>query len=238
MCNSDAKTMSMLSKTVKQFLEEGRMFTGYDVTIETREREGINLRHRDCRADIHEIEDLEEAIDFGYENSKGETIQWHKTQVPHPNGSAFVFVFHQDSANPLAYHFRNQPSPVVATSQSTSTIVDSTSQDSDDDSDSGGVQNDGTFTTDYRRRLFVPTSFLKEVGIDAGESVKVLHDVVSSRILISKEPIDKNQEITTQVVERNGDMRLSMTTLSTAGFDHKDRFAIKNVEDAVEITVV
>lgn len=250
MCNSDAKTMSMLSKTVEQFLEEGRMFTGYDVTIETRERESINLRHRDCRGDIHEIEELEEAIDFGYENSKGETIQWHKTQVPHPNGRAFVFVFHQDGLDPTTYQFRNHSSPapvLTASSQTASTVPSDTSQDLDDDSDSGGVQSDGTYTTDYRRRLFVPTSFLKESGIKAGDSVKVVYDVVSSAILISEEQVGKCELITNQIVEKNGDMRLSMKTLGSAGFNHKDRFIIRNVEkdilndgntvSAVEVTV-
>ena len=45
MCNVPADQMAMLEKTVREFLDQGRMFTGYDVTIETRDREKVRMRH-------------------------------------------------------------------------------------------------------------------------------------------------------------------------------------------------
>ena len=64
MCQVDQQTMDHLIKTVEQFISDKRAFTGYDITIETRQRENIKLRHKDCRGAVHEIQPLIDEVEF------------------------------------------------------------------------------------------------------------------------------------------------------------------------------
>ena len=99
--------LEQLEETVAQFLAEGKAFTGYDVTLETRRREQIMLRHRDARAEIHEIESLSDAVDFGYEADSGETVEWSKTTLNEPNSGQQVFVYHPSNVDANGYVFGN-----------------------------------------------------------------------------------------------------------------------------------
>lgn len=209
----DPKIRNELSATVVQFLDEGRMFTGYDVTIETRERLGVNLRHKDVRADIHEINELRDALDFGWDSNQG-TTKWRKSQLNMPGGG-WAFVFHPDYLDPKNY----QPLPTSKPQQAAppSTVANSITLNDGAVSDSGGQQTDGTFATDYRDRLLVPTKFLKEAGIAPGETVNVFADSAVGVLFIVKDASFSNGvQVTAQVVERNGDIRLSSRTLKAA----------------------
>ncbi len=238
--------LAMLTTTIRQFLDEGRMFTGYDVTVETREREKIQLRHRDIRADIHEIPVVLTAIDTGHE-SNGQTVQWHRTTVPHPSDSKPVILYHPDHADPATYIFRDTPTaraakptivvPAAALNAPVPAALPAPNGDgSDGASDSGGKQGDGSYMTDYRRRLFVPTLFLNTINLGPNDNVRVLQD--AKKIVLSKDEIAGLEEITSQVIERNGDIRISSGTLSRAGLNHTGKFSIQNVGSTVEITQV
>lgn len=221
MCVSSPDTMKMLEKTVTQFLEEGRMFTGYDVTIVTREREKIKLEHKTVRGDIHEIEALVDALDYGYDNSKGETSKWEKAQVNMGNGQ-WAFVFYPQGMDPQAYKPRqpNQQGQNVPNTltQAPTAPVNSISTVNDVTTDSGGQQTDGTFSTDYRNRLLVPTRFMKEAGMEPGDEVTVLADKNVGAIFIAKNgvTVTGSMLVTVQHVERNGDIRLSTKTMKEA----------------------
>jgi hypothetical protein len=215
--------LDKLNKTVNQYLDEGRMFTGYDVTIETRTREKISLRHQDVRADIHELVSLKDAMSFGHDMPGGKTVAWKATQHDMPGGG-WAFVYHPDTMDPSQYQPRNASYLAQATKTSTGhpssnspppslsiSISDGTA------SDSGGQQDDGTFATDLRDRLLIPTRFIRDAGINAGDSCYVIADPQSKSILICKdEPKVQGLSFTLQKVERDGGLRLASRTLKLA----------------------
>ena len=246
MCNSSPDIMDKLSKTVCQFLSEGRAFTGYDVTIETRTREDIQLRHRDCRQDIHEIQELRDAVNFGYD-AGGAIVQWMQSSRPHPQTGQAVFIYHPDTfdADDFVWQGAQQtPStpPNVTPVAATVSVPSNTVDDSTDNSDSGGKQSDGSFMTDYRRRLFIETSFVRDMGLSAQNDVYVLNDQANNKIVLSASEIAGLDQISKQVVERNGDLRLSARTLQSADLDPVKPFnveaATRNGEKVVEISQV
>lgn len=226
MCNVAADVMAKLEQTVRQFLDEGRMFTGYDVTLETRDREKMNLKHRDCRGAVHEMTFLNDAVEFGYDVN-GQTVKWGKTQVDMGNGGAWAFVYHPANLDPKSYTPRASApaNPQTTSVVLTSTTPVSTSAPLVDDStanDSGGENPDGTFSPDYRNRLMIKTRFARAIGLSPGNDVVVVTDSNKQTVTLLADQASAPQPgngigVSTQRVERNGDFRLSSATLRAAG---------------------
>lgn len=239
MCNVAADTMNKLEKTVRQFLEEGRLFTGYDVTIETRTRERIKLRHEDCRGAIHEMQFLTDAVEFGFDLN-GQTVRWAKTQAPVGHGQ-WAFVYHPANVDPSGYTPRqvSAPNPVASSASAAPapTIPDG-------QTDSGGQNTDGTFSTDYRNRLFIQTRFLRDLGLKAGDDVHIVPDGNSKKLTLVADPApfqNTGLRLGSQRVERNGDLRLSSATLGCASLT-TSKFKIETTTQhsvaVVEITEI
>ncbi len=236
MCSVPQDIMDKLETTVRQFLDEGRMFTGYDVTIETRTRENMHLRHQDVRDGIHEIPALVDAMDYGWDEPSGQTRKWQKSQQNMPGGG-WAFIYHPTNLDPKHYQPRQttpqKTSPTVGQVKGHAPSVPSLSIASDGaTTDSGGEQDDGSFATDYRNRLMVPTKFLKEAGITSGDTVYIAPDATNNMILIAKDQDalqNDGLKVTTQKVERNGDLRLSSKTLKAADLQDS-KFVIETAD--------
>lgn len=213
-----------LEATIKNFLDEGRMFTAYDVTLETRGREKIYLRHNEIRDHIHELDMLVDALGYGWDGPHG-TNRWAKTQVDIGGGKQ-PFVFHRVGMDPQRY----QPLPEHTPAQIQSMAQASISLVQDDGS--GGEQDDGTFKTDYRNRLLVPTRFLKEAGFQPHDTVYVIPDAATNCVLLCQDNSTSQGTVSIQRVERNGDIRLSSRTLKAANL--QDRFQIETTEKDVK----
>ncbi len=216
MCNLGLTVETALTKTIQQFLEEGRMFTGYDVTIETRTREKIKLHHNEVKAEIHNLVVLTDAVEFGF-SANNQTVKWLKTQQSMPNGQ-WAFVYSPENLDPSGY-LPQQPKPMGAL-QSAPLVSPSITMANDGGMDSGGQQADGTFATDHRNRLLIPTKFLQQIGVKAGDMVDVIVDQQKSAIYLVVDPIITQGSTIfkkgLQKVERDGDLRLSGSTLKCA----------------------
>jgi len=213
MCNVAADVMAKLEQTVRQFLDEGRMFTGYDVTIETRDREKLRLNHSDCRGATHDMQFLNDAVEFG-SDVNGQTVKWGKTQVDMPR-NAWAFVYHPANVDPKGYTPRQTVCDFEFFKHGGRFVAD-------DATDSGGENADGTFNTDYRNRLMVKTRFARAIGLKSGDDVVVVTDANKNTITLladmaSAPQIGTGIGVSTQRVERNGDFRLSSATLRSAG---------------------
>jgi bifunctional DNA-binding transcriptional regulator/antitoxin component of YhaV-PrlF toxin-antitoxin module len=223
MCAVDQSTMDKLSETVKRFLDEGRMFTAYDVTVETRNHNKMSLRHQDVGGAAHEVEHLSDAMDFGHDTAGGGTTKWQRTRrdVPGGNGS-WTWVYHPDYADPAAFQFRGaqvakMPLPAHVTGAKPAPANAIAQVNDGNTADSGGEQADGTFAVDFRRRLMIPTRYMKEAGIAPGDSCYVIADAQSNSVLITKEDASLlSLALTVQKVERDGELRLSSRTLASA----------------------
>lgn len=238
MCTADATTMAQLETTVRQFLEEGRMFTAYDVTIETRNREKLRLRHQDIPGACHEIQILRDAVDFGYDAPSGQTVQWQKTNRPMPQGQ-WSFVYHPASLDPASYQPRNvgapAAQPAVPPSQTTaSTAAPSVPTISAVPTDSGGKNDDGTYSPDYQKRLLVPTQFVREAGINAGDDAHLVKWQRHTQpvLCLVADPVPFQSDPTYQIinkkrVERNGHVRIRRENMTGASLN-VDRYNITN----------
>lgn len=237
--------MSAFEVTVRNCLEVGRPFSGYNITLWTREREKIKLRHQDCVGFIHGLGLIEDALDYGYTMADEQTCTWVRSTFTNWNGPAFE-VYH-----PVGYNLNNfvpegvdpaSSMEIQASIRPMSMIGQVTPQDDGSQPDAGGYNADGSFRTDFRNRLMIPTKFLREAGIQAGDSVHVFGDATNEIIWISKSMNATNimQGITIQTVERNGDLRLSSRTLKAADLTN-NRFVIETTEkycDGENIKVV
>ncbi len=232
--------LDQLTQTVQECFESNRPFSAYNITIMTRDREKIRLRHQDIIGEIHKIDVVEDVLDYGFTNSDGNTYSWARSEFNNWNGPAFQ-VYH-----PVGYDVNNfvpegvQPASsteVQASIRPVGLIGLVTPQADGTQPDAGGAQNDGTFKTDYRNRLLVPTKFLKEAGIQAGDVVNVLADNIAHTVVLYKESNiikDASLRVTVQLVEKNGDIRISSTTLKSAELND-NKFVIETGEkDAID----
>lgn len=205
MCTVSQDVLDKLNTTVEQFIQEKRLFTGYDVTIETREREKIKLHHGEVRGDIHELPALKDEFEFG---------NYERHRIDMPDG-LWAWVYHEKGVDPNQYASRvkQKTTASVAPVAATSTTVD----DSSVAQDSGGKQNDGSFSTDYRNRLMVAKNFLESVQLKPGDDCYVHHDVANSKLILANSEQTGFSLLGTYRVERNGDIRLSAKTLQNLG---------------------
>ncbi len=245
MCKSSPDVMQKLETTVKQFLDEGRAFTGYDITIETRTREKMQLRHNDVRGDVHEVQALVDAIDFGYDSGTGQAVAWQKTLCPiGPQGQG-VFVYHPSTFDPKQYQPRqtsgSPAAPVAAGSPApmAALIAQAANGTGSAASDSGGDNGDGTFSTDFRKRLLVQKRFMVDLNLKPKESAFV--SVENGKVVImggaALMGAQGNGGVATLAVERNGNLYLSSKILSDAGLTDS-KFKIETVDDGTSCRVV
>jgi len=262
MCSIDQTTQDALNETVQMFLDEGRMFTGYNVTRVTRERLGIQLRHQPIRGEIHELQSIKDSQEFGHTDQDGNDVEWTKSQVNKKGSQTgqWMFVYHKVGDDPQNFEQYDDGGGVVvdanrqqhsapsngasltATGRSQSDVLaqvtgtsgGTASTDDDNASDSGGENNDGTFSPDHYKRLFIPTRFMREAGFAKGDQCHILPDAGTNTILLVKDPdpaLTGGLTVTTKTVERNGDIRLRSNTLRAAGLGSDSKFVIENYDD-------
>lgn len=236
--NDQKITKSNLENTVRGFLDNKQMFTAYDVTLKTRKRMNVEMRHKDLRSSIHQLELLSDIVDFGYDTGDGPE-DWKRTKINLPNDQ-WVFVYHLSTDDPEDY----QGYISNADFKKASSIVAS----SDTDSDSGGF--DGlTYKTDYRQRLLVPKSFFDLLTVQPASTIYLLayqesdksdrcvlliKDLTADlRMHFVKNVVNDNDSeclwfIGKQLLEKYGDLRLSKKNLSFAGCDVSEAFCFEN----------
>lgn len=240
--------LQKLEDTVRRFIEEGRAFTAYNVTLATRQEHGLQLRHQTVQEagnPVHEFPALRDAMEFA---------DFCQTRIDHPKQSGvWAWLYHPVSydLSTFVWEKGQTATPDHARTDHAQQVFDQ--QKLDDQAaavqNPGGQQNDGNFVLDYRNRLFVPTDFVRSIGLSPYNTIYVVADSDNSVIYLTDnaDRFDNGvSRITTQTVERNGDLRLSASTLRAAELDTDDngdsikRFSIVTEDDgtnkAVKIT--
>lgn len=256
------EVFAKLEVTVRQFLDQKMPFSAYNITIATRDREKIRLMHRDLQGDgmtegvIHTICHLRDAMDVGWTDPQGETTQWTRSEFQ-LNSTTWFWVYHPvgydvtqyqpysdqqlqaiwgQPAAPSPAASVNPPQPLPAGSPSSAVPIparpDSGGQDPDDED---------AYSVDYRKRLLIPTKFVREIGLKAGDSVQVIVDEPNKAIMLAADATNfqnSNLRITTQRIERDGDLRLSSATLSPlAGEKYLIENSNENQTPVVKVSV-
>jgi hypothetical protein len=231
MCQLDNQTEQMFVKTIGEFIEEGRAFTGYDLTLRTREREKVRLRHSDVKAGIHELQTLKDLVDFDV---------WNKELCDLGNGLQ-AFLYFKDGYDKAQYQpFSSQnstPSSFIAPSPGIALIPNTTGDEDDDDQDDSGGETEDGYKLDYRNRLLVPTKFLRDANLKPGSEAYIYKDG-NALYVGPSQPLTTNFQ--TRTVERNGDLRISLKLLNEIGGFVGHYFnienAVQNPATAVKIT--
>lgn len=231
MCNVAPDIMAKLEETVRRFLDQNRMFTAYDVTVETRSREKIQLFHKDVNGECHNVEPLVDALDYGHDVG-GTTHKWLRTRRDVPGSSgAWTWVYHPSHLDPNGYQFLNTKARGYAGSPAAP--VNSISVADGSTSDSGGEQDDGTFAVDFRHRLMIPTRFMREAGIQPGDECYVIPDATTNTVLVCRAtPNFASVTAAVQKVEKDGELRLSGRTLRAADLQDQ-KFVIETADHAI-----
>lgn len=178
--------MSVINEIIEQWLDQGRAFTAYEVTLEAR-KQGEKGRHKDLKESIHSDSSLKDAVEFG---------DYVKTNVD-VGASSKAILYHPDTYDPTSYQPLNS-----APSQSTPSIPQEVKFPSNPE-----------YCLDYRNRLFIPKSYLAQIAVP-GENVSIFSE--GSKVLVKKhQPVDS--PLTTLKVEKDGEIRISQSTLISAG---------------------
>ena len=249
MQNINPEVFSRLEVTVRQFLDQGTPFSAYNITIATRDRDKLQLLHRDLMGDlmnegvIHTICHLRDAIDVGWTDPQGNTVQWSRSvyDLNDVNGK-WCWVYHPEGyditeykpytnaqlwgvpVSPSPAAAVNPPQPLPLGSISTAAAIPA-------HPDSGGDNDDGTFSPDYRNRLLVPTRYLRAAGINPGDEISVIVDETNKILMLAADGTNFQNgsvRVTTQRVEKWGDLRLSSATLNPLG---GDKYRIENGDE-------
>ena len=242
MCNPiDQKIADALNKTVIECLDNAEMFTGYIITIRTRERLNIKLRHKDVRGNIHDLPALRNAIEYGHDKDN-ETMPWDVCQVSIPNSSETPpFVYYREGQDPQTYQFLDRAGNKVqgqGTVQPTpQASITATAPAADADSETlaltkGGKNSDGTFSPDSYKRLWIPIQFMQQAGMNPGDDCYVVADPDQNIIYLMADTTQIQQggmSITTKTVEKHkGGVCLRTKTLDAADLAANNKFVIEN----------
>ena len=220
---------ALIDNVIREWTGQNRAFTAFEVSLEAKSR-GATERHRDMRAYIHQTQALVDQMEFGdYQQTlipvgseKGQTLQAFLYHPKSYDVSRYQPLSRKGQAPQQVTPPASIPTPAIAATSPSTTPSLSAVLDGDDDHDTG----DDAFHLDYRKRLLVPTKYLREAGFKQGDNVCVLADSVCHSILIVKdEPSTANFTVKVQRVEKDGDLRLSQTTLQGAGLNG-DKFSI------------
>jgi len=221
----------ILDTVIREFLDQGRAFTAFEVSLEAKTR-GADERHRDMKNYIHQCPGLNDEMEFG---DYTKTL----TNVGQDGGQPLqAFLYHPKCYDPATYKplerkGGSKPASTPALAASTSSILPAAAAVADPDE-----PDDGSYAVDYRNRLMIPTKFLRGIAANPGELIHVYSksDGVGPVIYLSKTaPTDDGVTSKTQMVERNGDLRLSQTTLQGSGLNG-NKFLIENATDTVKVS--
>jgi len=199
MCSPQNQTL--INNVLDDYVSQGRAFTAFEVSIEAKKR-GATERHRDMRAYIHSCQSLNDELEFG---------SYSKTLVPVGGGNN-AFLYHPNSFDPANYvplDTNQSPAPTQPNSVSAPATSAAAATPTVDDGDIG-------HSLDHRNRLMIPTSFIRGLGVDPGNRVNVVRNNGSIFLIPEANAVADGDTATQQVVERNGDLRLSLGTLMSA----------------------
>lgn len=216
----DTQNQKLIDQVIADFMAQGRAFTAFEVSLEAKKM-GATERHRDMKGYIHSCPALNDEVQMG---------DYMRTLVPvgYEGGTPLeAYLYHPSSYDPSSYKplsRGNSPAPVIDVQSRPAAPQQALPAPAQDDNDPA-LAGDTEFRLDYRNRLLIPTNFIRDLGLSSGEVVHIVTDEENKCLLLQKgAPAQGGSR--TQMIERNGDLRLSQLTLAGAGIDKKTIFEI------------
>lgn len=231
MCDSNSQVL--IDQVIQGKVDQKQSFTAFDISLEVKRRGGKE-RHRDMKSYIHQS--METHVDFG---------DYNKSSIPIAGGTPpYAILYYHSSVDPSTYHqlnrgnqqTQNSVQTVCSTNASSISSDDSSTQNNistisitsssddlsdEDDEDVVGVIDDGSFLLDSRERLLIPTKFIRDIGLNAGETAFLVKGSDCLQI-----EANSGMAFATLTIEKHGEIRISASNLANAGIFDKSGYNI------------
>jgi hypothetical protein len=229
---NDPSIRRVVSQIVKEWVEEGKMFTAFEISLAAKDR-GVRERHRNMKNMVHEVI-------FEYGEPLGYTRTLRDVGAPEQ-----AWVYHQPGDNPYRYRplpRHDAPGADVdldATPDVTLVIPN-------------GIRNPirlatgvkvpssippGAFGTDQRGRLCVPVVLLAQMGARPGQGVHVQCNRTDETVSLTRpNATDPQDPDATYTVEADGNVRITQMTLEKAGIDHLQCYKIEGNASLITVS--
>ena len=233
MCDSNSQLL--IDQVIQGKVDQKQSFTAFDVSLEVKRRGGKE-RHRDMKSYIHQA--METHVDFG---------DYNKSSIPIVGGNPpYAVLYYHSSVDPSTYHQLDRDTQTKNVTQNDavtlsgsasissdnnatqnnmvtntiSVLADDLSDDHNDE-DVVGVVDDGAFLLDSRERLLIPTKFLRDIGLNAGETAFLVKGSDCLQI-----EANNGMAFASLTIEKHGEIRVSATNLVNAGIFDKTGYNI------------
>lgn len=216
---SDA--IGTIETIVQDWIAQGRAFTAYEVSREARSR-GIQERHANLRNHVHGCSVLQDAVNFG---------SYQRDNVPVGSGLSAI-LFHPDNYDISQYQPLDRNDGTTATVTKTAPVaVQPVAQPA---SPTVSVFDVDEFELDFRNRLLIRKGFVTSINANPGDLVGVF--VENNMAVIRKhDPLSGGLPTAQMRVERDGEVRVSKTSLEAAGLTG-DKFSVEVNGSQIEIS--
>jgi hypothetical protein len=199
-----------ITDVVNNFVNDNKLFTAYDVTVEVRKKVSGRVPHDEVKREVHKL--FNSGSIFGYNRALANLSGVN----PQP------WVYHPLAADPTTYDGKpvcQNPVAAVASALTPKPPVAAALAVVGDDDDE---EVDGVYKFDSTDRLCVPAKLVRQLGLHDGAQVSLLASVPPSDVVMV---VDKNafinglSEIATYTVDCYDNVRISRGTLSKVGID-------------------
>jgi len=155
--------VSEIENAVNDFVNNGTMFTAWDVTLAVRKTVKAKVQHYEVKREVHNMFD------------NGNMVGYNRELANLPNVDPQPWIYHPPTANPKNYTGKPVapaaaalPAPTVAAAAPAGSMTAL-----DDGADIGG---DGSvvYKWDTTDRLCIPNKLIREMGLKSGEEVEVV----------------------------------------------------------------
>lgn len=221
----DPVVQEKIAAVVTEFVEQGRMFTAFEVSLKVKEQ-GVRERHRNLKESVHAT-----IFTIGAPNGYTRTLM----DVGAPEQA---WVYHTMRDNPYTYvpldRGGHGAQPAVRRGPVPRGIRNPRPLRANDPSPA--LIPDGVFGTDSDGRLVVPATMLSHLGVKAGGPVNVRYDAANTQLLLTRpSALDSTPPDATAVVESDGQLRLDQGMLDKASLGGLQTYYVEGKGNVITV---
>lgn len=148
-----------IENVVNDFVNNGNMFTAWDVTLAVRKTVKARVQHYEVKREVHQMFD------------NGDMIGYNRELANLPNVNPQPWIYYPPSADPKTYTGKPVAPTAAAALPAPTPVASMTALD--DGADIGG---DGSivYKWDTTDRLCIPNKLIREMGLKSGDEVEVV----------------------------------------------------------------
>jgi hypothetical protein len=225
------------------------VFTALDITREAQNKHQVRDRHRNLRNDIHRIiaqylDQDECLIDIpGVTDQPGieKPRLYHPPEISHqvaeqiyklkPQAGGTAQIAATATITGMPSISSGYPQITAGPSISSGTALLSPPPAAHPQ---GGLQSDGSYTTDKRGRLWIPANLLRKIGAGIGSFIYVTIDASASELVITGSLPGSASAAAAYKVDPNNNVALSKTVFDEAGLT-SGKYEIADVGSEIRV---